>query len=54
MLNRFILGAALGSVLTVASGFAAASFGMTSVNGIFISLFVGVVSGLSSMIGGAQ
>lgn len=54
MLNRFLLGAAFGAFVTAASGAAAVSFGLTSVNGVFISLFVGVVAGLSSVIGGAQ
>jgi hypothetical protein len=51
--NRFIAGAALGSILTAAAGAVAASFGMGSVNGIVVAAFVGVVAGAASVVGGA-
>lgn len=50
---RFVLGAVLGSILTAAVGAVIASFGVTSLNGIAVSLFVGAVAGAAGVIGGA-
>lgn len=51
--NIFILGAAFGAVSSAVAGTLAVTFGMSSVPGVVLIAFVSVVTGVSSLIGGA-